>query len=308
MTPLISICIPAYKNAEFLHILLESISVQAFRDFEVVISDDSSTSEVSELAKKYDKKYSIKYMHNAVALGSPANWNNAIAHAKGEWIKIMHDDDWFAKDDSLGKFAVATKKSNSDFIFSGYANIKNGEIESDHILKGGTQRKIQKDPFYLFVRNFIGNPSTTLIKNNRAAWYDPYLKWVVDFEFYLDCISGRDIYHIPEVLVHVGIHDEQITKAVFRNKAVEIPEHLYMLNKHGTNILDKIIVYDYYWRLWRNLQIRSVEDIEAYKGENQIPIQIEKMISFQKKIPLRLLNIGLFSKCFMSLSYLTNRS
>ena len=38
---LISICIPAYKHPDFLKRLLDSISIQSFRDFEVIISDDS---------------------------------------------------------------------------------------------------------------------------------------------------------------------------------------------------------------------------------------------------------------------------
>ena len=37
---LISICIPAYKHPDFLKRLLDSISIQSFKNFEVIISDD----------------------------------------------------------------------------------------------------------------------------------------------------------------------------------------------------------------------------------------------------------------------------
>lgn len=49
MPPLISICIPAYKNTDYLSVLLQSVAVQTFRDFEVVVSDDSPTDEVETL-------------------------------------------------------------------------------------------------------------------------------------------------------------------------------------------------------------------------------------------------------------------
>lgn len=94
--PLISICVPAYKNVVYLERLLGSIQSQTFHDFEVVITDDSPDNAVSELIDRYKAMLPIRYFRNDVALGSPANWNAAIGHAKGQWIKIMHDDDWFA--------------------------------------------------------------------------------------------------------------------------------------------------------------------------------------------------------------------
>src|SRR5439155_18647369 len=85
--PLVSICIPAYKRVEFLKRLLESISIQSFKDFEVIITDDSPTNEVYELSQAYKDKFTLFYSKNAVAVGTPENWNEAIRHAKGEWIK-----------------------------------------------------------------------------------------------------------------------------------------------------------------------------------------------------------------------------
>ncbi|MEJ7679536.1 MAG: glycosyltransferase [Segetibacter sp.] len=95
-TPLISICIPAYKNLEYLKRLLESISVQTFKDFEVVITDDTNNSSVSDYIHDKRWDFQISYYKNETVLGSPQNWNAAVNHSKGEWIKIMHYDDWFS--------------------------------------------------------------------------------------------------------------------------------------------------------------------------------------------------------------------
>ena len=37
----ISICIPAYKRSDFVKRLLNSIAIQTFKNFEVIVSDDT---------------------------------------------------------------------------------------------------------------------------------------------------------------------------------------------------------------------------------------------------------------------------
>src|SRR5438128_12549487 len=94
--PLISICIPAYKRTVELKRLFNSIVIQTFKDFEIVITDDSPEESVAILCNEYRSKLPIAYYKNKIRLGSPANFNQSIAKATGEWIKMMNDDDWFA--------------------------------------------------------------------------------------------------------------------------------------------------------------------------------------------------------------------
>ena len=79
--PFISICIPAYQNKKFLERLLKSISIQTFKDFEVVVSDDSPTNELENICRSYSDTFKIHYYRNAIPLGTPGNWNFAISKA-----------------------------------------------------------------------------------------------------------------------------------------------------------------------------------------------------------------------------------
>ena len=74
--PSISICIPAYKRAQHLKRLLESIADQDYRDFEVILTDDSPDNEVAGLCNEYTDKFPLTYHRNPSALGTPANWNS----------------------------------------------------------------------------------------------------------------------------------------------------------------------------------------------------------------------------------------
>ena len=50
--PKISICIPAYNNAEEVRRLLDSIFKQTFQDWEIILTDDSTNEEISVLVKE----------------------------------------------------------------------------------------------------------------------------------------------------------------------------------------------------------------------------------------------------------------
>ena len=76
--PLISICIPAYKQVDFLQRLLDSIRTQTFRDFEVILTDDSPDNAVADLVTAFSTALPIRFIKNPVALGTPENWNEAI--------------------------------------------------------------------------------------------------------------------------------------------------------------------------------------------------------------------------------------
>jgi glycosyltransferase involved in cell wall biosynthesis len=106
----ISICIPAYRNTAFLKRLLDSIACQTFTDYEIIITDDSPDDSVSQLIQNLTGIQPIRYYKNKTALGTPENWNEAIRHANGAWIKLMHNDDWFHSPDALTIFTTRHKK------------------------------------------------------------------------------------------------------------------------------------------------------------------------------------------------------
>lgn len=308
-TPLISICIPAYKNVVYLERLLRSIQSQAFQDFEVVVTDDSPDTAVRELTDRYQSLLPIRYFRNEIALGSPANWNAAIAHAKGQWIKIMHDDDWFADEQSLAVFANAIQQTTASFIFSGFVNVQlETGAEQPFVISNTQEQMLRQNPLYLFRANYIGHPSTTLIKNELKQWFDETVKWVVDFEFYIRVLRAYDFYAIKQPLIQIGIGSEQITKASFRKREVELPENFYLLHKLGATALNYIFVYDYYWRLLRNLKITSAAELEEFVQLHQVPAAIKSMIRWQQRLGVDALKkFGAYSKLCMSIHYMLHR-
>jgi glycosyltransferase involved in cell wall biosynthesis len=300
----ISICIPAYKRIEYLEKLLDSILIQSFKDFEVVITDDSNDSSVRQFIEKYQQKFLLTYQKNSTPLGTPENWNEAIRKAKGDWIKLMHDDDWFADGDSLKSFYEATVQDpECSFFFSAYRNVSK-DSEKNIFLNSSGRFLLKLSPLNLFKKQFIGNPSCTLIKRDLDIWYDKDFKWVVDFEYYIRCLGKKkNFFYIDKPLINVGVNNEQVTNYTFRKPEVEIPENHLMIEKMGVAILRNIFVYDYYWRLYRNLEVRNISEIKKYYPSTLHPL-LKQMINFQNKIPVSFLKKGVISKILMSGNYM----
>ena len=103
----VSVCIPAYESPDKIIRCIKSILIQENISFEIIITDDSITDSIIEKLNELNLSNKITYLKNNQRLGSPENWNKCISFAKGRYIKIMHQDDWFYKSDSLLKFVKA---------------------------------------------------------------------------------------------------------------------------------------------------------------------------------------------------------
>jgi glycosyltransferase involved in cell wall biosynthesis len=307
MRPFISICIPAYKRVQYLSRLLDSILVQTFKDYEIVLSDDSDDDSVQNLCDLYAAKLPIGYFRNKTSLGTPANWNFAISKAKGEWIKLIHDDDWFATPASLELFAASARSVNKKFIFSAYNNYFESEKRyKEEGFPFGWKQRIIRSPVTLLAHNVVGPPSVTLIHQSIREIYDERMKWRVDMDFYMQLLTNeKDYYRIDKVLINVGVSDSQVTNSCINVPSVELPEGYLLLKKHGVKALSHILVYDAWWRLLRNMKIFSKEQLNSYV-ENEWPPVILKMVKHLSACPSFVLNNGITSKFAMVCSYCIN--
>ena len=117
--------------------------------------------------------------------------------------------------------------------------------------------------------------------------------------------TERDFEYIGSPLINVGISSNQVTQSCIYVPSVELPEGLILLNKHGTTSIRNIWVYDAWWRLFRNMSIRSLKQLNEFTTD-EWPVAVKTMINHLKRIPAPFLRIGAISKSFMALSYLLN--
>lgn len=244
MAPEVSICIPTYNQVKHLKLLLDSIVDQSFTDFEIIVSDDSPGNEVSELLNKYEFGEKLSYFKQSPALGSPANWNFALEKARGQFIKIMHHDDYFSEKDSLFKLVVSLREnSDAAFVFCATKiDLVDKKMTKIHRCSSSQLKKIKLDQQNLFMRNYIGAPSTIMVRKNNFRKFDENLTWLVDVDWYMSLISGKNNFHyINEPLIsttHGAI--DQTTQKIQNDRSIQIREHIYLFERSRQTLTKQI--------------------------------------------------------------------
>ncbi len=305
--PRISICIPAYKKPEYVVRAIQSILKQTYKEVEIVISDDSPNEDIKIAIQPYISELDIKYYHNEPALKSPMNWNNALDKASGDFVMLLHQDDWLHDSKAL-EIYIETFKGHPE---AGFVFCKNTAIQPDGVELNLQAIKsllgnMDKKPHHILRANVIGPPSNVMLKRAIPIRYDENYIWLVDVDYYVQLLEAGNAYvYLDQHLVSIGLHEDQTTVFCRNNEDVIVKENIHFAFKLGSNAFSDILIFDYYWRLLRNYNIRSEEDL--YKMGVQkaqlLPV-IMHQLNWEKRCPIGLLKFGPFSKLLMTLNYL----
>lgn len=94
---LVSFVLPAYKGT-FLKQAIDSILLQSYTNFELVIVNDASQENLDQIVGDYKEDRRIRYYVNPENIGRKslvAQWNHCIGYARGEYIVLAADDDLY---------------------------------------------------------------------------------------------------------------------------------------------------------------------------------------------------------------------
>jgi glycosyltransferase involved in cell wall biosynthesis len=230
----VSICIPAFRQGVFMQRLLNSVFEQDFKNYEVVITDDSPGDEVSSVIQDWLCDPRVRYFKNQKTLGSPRNWNCALAKGRGKWIKMMHQDDWFSSDHSLSEFVInAEKTGRGSFVISqSNACDSNGIVQYTHAPPFNASELLLNPEKSLLINNYIGCPSATLFYNDKSIFFNEKLIWVVDVEAYIKIAKIMQTVLINKPLINVSLPEgDHITTLVSKNKPLMLSERCYLYEK-----------------------------------------------------------------------------
>lgn len=305
--PKISICIPVYQKPEYVIRAIQSIAKQDHKNVEIILSDDSPSSDLKLAIQPYISELDIKYYHNQPALKSPMNWNNALDKATGDFYMLLHQDDWLDSDKALSIFL----KAFSDNPSVGFVFCKNTAIQPDGQIITlqaipSLLMDMSKRPHHILRANVIGPPSNTMLRKGIQIRYDESYIWLVDVDYYIQLLTkGYQYHYLNQHLVSIGLHEDQTTVFCRNNEDVIVKENIWFAHKLGNAAFNDVLIYDYYWRLLRNYSVRSIADLNAMGVEDaKILWVIRKMLNVQMKFPLPLLKIGPISKLLMFSCYL----
>lgn len=88
--PTVSVIIPSYNSAFYLLETLDSVLLQSYQDFEIILVDDGSTDNTKEVIQPYLKYINYVYQENK---GPAPARNTGIRGARGKYIAFNDSDD-----------------------------------------------------------------------------------------------------------------------------------------------------------------------------------------------------------------------
>lgn len=224
MKPQVSICMPTYNNEEFIVEAIESCLAQTFQDFELCISDDSSTDNTAQIVQDYVRKYpgKIKFdqlMQNMGVYSIAHNVNNALDMCTGEYIAFLEGDDAMLPtriEEQVNILlnspeAVATHHDLIIFDNNGKKEIQKKLCICDYEVN-------QKN--LILHDNFVFTP--TLMYRNINVRHDPAIKKMLDWCWMINLASHGDFIRQSKKLTKYRIHDNSITSKSFDDDILKI--------------------------------------------------------------------------------------
>ena len=113
----VSVIIPAYNGDRYMVEAINSILHQTYTNWEIIIVDDGSTDNTSNIIQKYSKQ--IKYFHQTNQ-GVAASRNLGLSKAEGEYIAFLDQDDVFLPHKLASQVTVLAEDSTLGMVSSGW--------------------------------------------------------------------------------------------------------------------------------------------------------------------------------------------
>ncbi|WP_295213246.1 glycosyltransferase family 2 protein [uncultured Chryseobacterium sp.] len=109
--PFFSIIIPVYKVEKYIHTCVDSVLLQDFKDFEVLLIDDGSPDSCPEICDNYaSQDERIKVIHKENGGLSDAR-NYGIKFSKGDYLIFIDSDDYWEGISHLSNIATILNKN-----------------------------------------------------------------------------------------------------------------------------------------------------------------------------------------------------
>ena len=210
-SPTVSVIIPTYNRGHLINRAINTVLVQTFQDFEVIVVDDGSTDNTIEVVNRLsdDRVSLLKINENR---GASFARNRGIELAAGRYIAFQDSDDEWKKDKLKKQIQVFNNAAPEvGLVYTGYWNAK--DDGKTYLPSPSIRPKEGYLHNVLLEGNFIAMP-TALVRKEcllRVGLFDEHLPRLQDWDLWLRISKECFFRFINEPLATAYFQAESIS-------------------------------------------------------------------------------------------------
>lgn len=262
----ISVVIPTYNRYEFLKRALISVYAQTYEVGEVIVIDDGSTDETSQIQKDFSH---IKYIYQENKGVSSAR-NTGIIKAQFEWIAFLDSDDIWDKEKLEEQVLFHQKNANILMSYTDERWIRDGfEVK--------LPKKYKKYGGMIFdkcISHCIIAPSASLLHRSlfdSVGFFDEALEVCEDYDLWLRIALNNEVGLIDEKLItKFAGHEDQLSFKHWGMDRFRVLALEKLLSSDKKELIQTKLLQKYKLLLKGALKYDKMTDIKIYKGKIKI--------------------------------------
>jgi glycosyltransferase involved in cell wall biosynthesis len=249
-TPLVSVVIPSYNQGMYLEKAVQSVLLQSFTDFELLISDDASPDNSWEIIQRVNDPR-LRIFQQEKNLGPVGNLVFLIKESRAKYVALLNSDDYWLpgklckqvdimeSDSKLGAcFTWADLVDDAGNIITGY------EATWSDVFRQSNRTQAEWLRHFYFHGNCICHPSMLIRRDiySHLGFYNPALRQLPDFEMWIRLVKYYPIHIIEETLVGHLRTGENTSAINHENIARNITELLEIFGDFFRDIPDELFI------------------------------------------------------------------
>ncbi len=236
--PEVTVIIPTWNRAKWLKKSIESVLVQTFKDFELVVVDDASTDSTDEILEIYSGK--IRTITLPKNNGVSAARNKAIVQSDSKWIAFLDSDDyWHAE-----KLEKQIKQSR---FFLTHHIFFTDEIWFRNGIRVNPKNKHRKKEGWIFQASLalcLMAPSTVMLSRKlleKHGKFDEDLPVCEDYDLWLRLTAYYPVVLLNEKLMtRQGGHSDQLSRKLWGIDRYRVKSLQKILSQENLRYEDRI--------------------------------------------------------------------
>ena len=252
----LSINICCYNSSRFIKETIESILIQKFKDWEIVIVDDGSTDDTEKIISKYiSLGYPITYFYQKNK-GYASARNKAINLSKAKWIVILDHDDVCEQDRLFNHYNEIINNPDKKLFFGNciYFNDNGNFTDKFSVFKKQFSINLRSlNLKKIFSSNNLINygcfiPSSTVVFNKNTAQkikgFNENYKHISDYDFFFKFSLLEDIFCSEKTFCFWRSHESQSSNINIINMNWELNRfYFYIYFDSNISFMSKFILF-----------------------------------------------------------------